>query len=73
MARDAQRPSYGFVIVDPPAFGVGRGKLRVLRLLRPEIFANLRSLRPSHVLLTRNGKVLCGLLLRPYAPVDRLG
>jgi 23S rRNA G2069 N7-methylase RlmK/C1962 C5-methylase RlmI len=56
MARDPQRPSYDFVIVDPPAFGVGRGKQRVLRLLWPEIFASLRSLRPSHVLLMCNDK-----------------
>lgn len=56
MARDPQRPSYDFVIVDPPAFGVGRGKQRVLRLLWPEIFASLRTLRPSDVLLMCNDK-----------------
>jgi 23S rRNA (cytosine1962-C5)-methyltransferase len=56
MARDAQRPSYDLVIVDPPAFGVGRGKQRVLRLLWPEIFASLRAMRPSNVLLMCNDK-----------------
>jgi 23S rRNA G2069 N7-methylase RlmK/C1962 C5-methylase RlmI len=56
MARDPQRPSYDLVIVDPPAFGVGRGKQRVLRLLWPEIFASLRTMRPSDVVLMCNDK-----------------
>ena len=41
LARDPHRANYDLVIVDPPAFGIGRGNERVLRLLWPELFASL--------------------------------
>jgi 23S rRNA (cytosine1962-C5)-methyltransferase len=56
MARDPGRPSFDLVIVDPPAFGVGRGKQRVLRLLWPELFASLRTMAPAEVVLMCNDK-----------------
>jgi 23S rRNA (cytosine1962-C5)-methyltransferase len=56
MARDPQRLNYDLVIVDPPAFGVGRGKERVLRLLWPDLFESLRAINPQQVLLMCNDK-----------------
>ncbi len=47
---------FDLVIVDPPAFGVGRGNQRLLRLLWPEIFDSLRVMEPAHILLTCNDK-----------------
>ena len=56
LARDPQRASYDLVIVDPPAFGVGRGNERVLRLLWPELFASLRTMTPRQLVLMSNDK-----------------
>lgn len=56
LARDPRYPRYDLVIVDPPAFGVGRGNQRVLRLLWPELFASLRAMKPLQVLLSCNDK-----------------
>ena len=56
LSRDPERPSYDLVIVDPPAFGVGRGKDRVLRLLWPTLFESRRALKPQQVLLLCNDK-----------------
>jgi len=56
LARNPEQVSYDLVIVDPPAFGVGRGNERVLRLLWPDLFASLRSMRPRQVVLMSNDK-----------------
>ena len=56
LARDPQQARYELVIVDPPAFGVGRGNARVLRLLWPELFARLRAMKPRRLLLMSNDK-----------------
>jgi len=56
LERDPERASYDLVIVDPPAFGVGRGNQRVLRLFWPELFASLRTLKPARVILMCNDK-----------------
>jgi 23S rRNA (cytosine1962-C5)-methyltransferase len=56
LARNPDHPNYDLVIVDPPAFGVGRGNARVLRLLWPELFANLRKMAPRQVVLISNDK-----------------
>jgi 23S rRNA (cytosine1962-C5)-methyltransferase len=56
MARDPQRASYDLVIVDPPAFGVGRGNERVLRLVWPQLFESLRAMKPAQVILMCNDK-----------------
>jgi len=56
LARDPQRASYDLVIVDPPAFGVGRGNERVLRLLWPQLFESLRAIEPARVVLLCNDK-----------------
>lgn len=56
MARDPARAGYDLVIVDPPAFGVGRGNARVLRLLWPQLFESLRAMKPRRVLLMCNDK-----------------
>lgn len=55
-ARDTTFPTPDLVIVDPPAFGVGRGNERVLRLLWPRLFENLRELRPARLVLMCNDK-----------------
>jgi 23S rRNA (cytosine1962-C5)-methyltransferase len=56
LARNPEQPNYDLVIVDPPAFGVGRGNERVLRLLWPELFASLRAMASRQVLLMSNDK-----------------
>jgi 23S rRNA G2069 N7-methylase RlmK/C1962 C5-methylase RlmI len=56
LARNPQQASYDVVIVDPPAFGVGRGNERVLRLLWPELFASLRTMAPRQLVLMSNDK-----------------
>jgi len=56
LARDPKHPGYDLVIVDPPAFGVGRGNQRVLRLLWPDLFASLRKMAPRQVVLMSNDK-----------------
>jgi 23S rRNA (cytosine1962-C5)-methyltransferase len=56
LARDPTRRTYDLVIADPPAFGVGRGKDRVLRLFWPDLFACLRIMTPEVVVLICNDK-----------------
>jgi 23S rRNA (cytosine1962-C5)-methyltransferase len=56
LARNPAQANYDLVIVDPPAFGVGRGNERVLRLLWPELFASLRAIAPRTVVLMSNDK-----------------
>ncbi len=56
LARNPQTPGFELVIVDPPAFGVGRGNQRLVRLLWPEIFAALRVMKPRHLVLLCNDK-----------------
>jgi 23S rRNA (cytosine1962-C5)-methyltransferase len=56
LARNPEHPNYDVVIVDPPTFGVGRGNERVLRLLWPELFASLRTMRPRQLVLMSNDK-----------------
>jgi 23S rRNA (cytosine1962-C5)-methyltransferase len=56
LARNPAQANYDLVIVDPPAFGVGRGNERVLRLLWPELFARLLAMAPRNVVLMSNDK-----------------
>jgi len=56
LARDPHRANYDLVIVDPPAFGIGRGNERVLRLLWPELFASLLAMKPRTLVLRSNDK-----------------
>ena len=56
LARNPEQASYDLVIVDPPAFGVGRGNERVLRLLWPDLFASLRTMTPQKLVLMSNDK-----------------
>jgi 23S rRNA (cytosine1962-C5)-methyltransferase len=56
LARKPEQASYDLVIVDPPAFGVGRGNERVLRLLWPDLFESLRTIAPRQLLLMSNDK-----------------
>ena len=56
LARDPHRANYDLVIVDPPAFGMGRGNERVLRLLWPELFASLLAMKPRTLVLLSNDK-----------------
>jgi hypothetical protein len=39
-----------------PAFGIGRGNERVLRLLWPELFASLLAMKPRTLVLLSNDK-----------------
>lgn len=55
LSRQATQP-FDVVIIDPPAFGVGRGNDRLLRLLWPQIFESLRVMLPTHVVLLCNDK-----------------
>jgi 23S rRNA (cytosine1962-C5)-methyltransferase len=56
LARNPAQAGYDLVIVDPPAFGVGRGNERVLRLLWPDLFASLRTMTPRQLVLMSNDK-----------------
>lgn len=56
LARNPAQANYDLVIVDPPAFGVGRGNERVLRLLWPELFASLLTMTPQKLVLMSNDK-----------------
>ncbi len=56
LARNPEQVNYDLVIVDPPAFGVGRGNERVLRLLWPELFSSLRTMTPRQLVLMSNDK-----------------
>jgi len=56
LARNPAQANYDLVIVDPPAFGVGRGNERVLRLLWPDLFASLLAMAPRKVVLMSNDK-----------------
>jgi 23S rRNA (cytosine1962-C5)-methyltransferase len=56
LARNPAQANYDLVIVDPPAFGVGRGNERLLRLLWPELFASLLAMTPRKVVLMSNDK-----------------
>lgn len=56
LARNPAHPPYDLVIADPPAFGVGRGKDRLLRLFWPDLFAALRTMTPEVVVLICNDK-----------------
>jgi 23S rRNA (cytosine1962-C5)-methyltransferase len=56
LARNPAQVNYDLVIVDPPAFGVGRGNQRVLRLLWPELFASLLAMMPRQIVLMSNDK-----------------
>ena len=56
LARNPEQANYDLVIVDPPAFGVGRGNERVLRLLWPDLFASLRTMTPRQLVLMSNDK-----------------
>ena len=47
---------FDLVIVDPPAFGVGRGQDRLLRLLWPELFAAFRVMQPRDLVILCNDK-----------------
>jgi 23S rRNA (cytosine1962-C5)-methyltransferase len=67
LERNPDQPSYDLVIVDPPAFGVGRGNQRVLRLLWPELFASLRTMGPKTLVLMSNDKAF-----RSRQPFDEL-
>jgi 23S rRNA (cytosine1962-C5)-methyltransferase len=56
LARNPEQVNYDLVVVDPPAFGVGRGNERVLRLLWPDLFESLRTMAPRQILLMSNDK-----------------
>jgi 23S rRNA (cytosine1962-C5)-methyltransferase len=56
LARNPDHARYDLVIVDPPAFGVGRGNERVLRSSWPDLFASLLVMLPHQLVLMSNDK-----------------
>jgi len=56
LARNPETPGFDMVIVDPPAFCVGRGDARLMRLLWPQVFENLRIIKPKQLVLLCNDK-----------------
>ncbi len=56
LERSPHTPPFDLIIVDPPAFGAGRGNERILRLLWPQIFDSLRVMSPRHIVLMCNDK-----------------
>ena len=51
---------FDLVVVDPPAFGVGRGDDRVLRKFWPELLESVAVLAPAHTILLCNDKAYRG-------------
>jgi 23S rRNA G2069 N7-methylase RlmK/C1962 C5-methylase RlmI len=56
LSRNPETPGFDLVIVDPPAFCVGRGDERLMRLLWPQVFASLRVMKPNQLVLLCNDK-----------------
>lgn len=56
LARNPQTARFDLVVVDPPAFCVGRGDDRLMRLLWPQLFESLRTMQPERVVLLCNDK-----------------
>jgi 23S rRNA G2069 N7-methylase RlmK/C1962 C5-methylase RlmI len=56
LARNPETPGFDLVIVDPPAFCVGRGDERLMRLLWPQVFESLRAMKPNRLVLLCNDK-----------------
>jgi 23S rRNA (cytosine1962-C5)-methyltransferase len=73
LERSAQTVSFDLVIIDPPAFGVGRGNERLLRLLWPELFAAVRVMAPRDVVLMCNDKYYRSRRSFPDVVNDELG
>jgi 23S rRNA (cytosine1962-C5)-methyltransferase len=51
---------FDLVVVDPPAFGVGRGDDRVLRKFWPELLESIAAIEPAHAVLMCNDKAYHG-------------
>jgi 23S rRNA (cytosine1962-C5)-methyltransferase len=60
-------PRFDVIILDPPAFGVGRGDERILRKAWPEMLRCVAALEPAHVLLAFND-----FAYRRCEPIDAL-
>lgn len=56
LARNPETPGFDLVVVDPPAFCVGRGDERLMRLLWPQVFESLRVVKPKQLVLLCNDK-----------------
>ena len=73
LARNPQSPGFDLVVVDPPAFCVGRGDERLMRLLWPQIFDALRTMKPEQVLLLCNDKYFRSRQSFPELVQEELG
>lgn len=51
---------FELIVVDPPAFGVGRGDARVLRKFWPELLESIAIAAPEHAVLMCNDKAYGG-------------
>jgi 23S rRNA (cytosine1962-C5)-methyltransferase len=60
-------PAFDLIILDPPAFGVGRGDERILRKAWPEMLRCVTALTPAHALLAFND-----FAYRRCEPIDAL-
>jgi len=64
---------FDVIVVDPPAFGVGRGDDRILRKFWPELLASIAIAAPQHAILMCNDKAYSGYETFHHTVADALG
>ncbi|MCC6995979.1 MAG: class I SAM-dependent methyltransferase [Deltaproteobacteria bacterium] len=64
---------FDLVVIDPPAFGVGRGDDRVLRKLWPELLEFVALAAPAHAVIMCNDKAYFGHAAFEATVADALG
>ena len=64
---------FDVIVVDPPAFGVGRGDDRILRKFWPELLESIAIAAPQHAVLMCNDKAYSGYETFHQTVADALG
>ncbi len=64
---------FDVIVVDPPAFGVGRGDARILRKFWPELLESIAIAAPEHAVLMCNDKAYSGYENFHLTVADALG
>jgi len=64
---------FDVIVVDPPAFGVGRGDARILRKFWPEVLESIAIAAPEHAVLMCNDKAYSGYQNFHLDVADALG
>lgn len=64
---------FDVIVVDPPAFGVGRGDDRILRKFWPELLESIAIAAPEHAVLMCNDKAYSGYENFHHTVADALG